>query len=136
MYKLNVMKKLLIAICFIGITIVSNAQSSGSTNTSTNSSTTESKDKQCHGVTKDCPTPCSNDKASATMSSSHDNAGAVATKSEKKMSKKECKKQMASCEGHSGGSCCEEMSKTKASSDSNSGQSKNSDSSVEATTPK
>ena len=102
------MKNLIIVIALALFAFAANAQSSTDNSTEVKSSTTKT-EQQCHSATK---SGCCSGETSATLSSSHNDAGAVETKGHKKKHKKDSD----ACTQTSGGkSCCEGMSKSASS---------------------
>lgn len=81
------MKKLFALLFMIGMVSLAQAQQTNSTsNTAASSNCTM--DTKCHGVTKECPTPCMSSKNTESMSSSYSNAGASANKGGRKRIKR------------------------------------------------
>jgi len=123
------MKKIFLILALSIAVIGVRAQQSTNTSSGATTTLTDSKDKQCHGVTKDCPILCTHDQTSASMSSTHENAGAApaAEKSSKKSKhKKNDAADMDCCKGHTNGTCNMDMSKSSGEKSSSDNQMKDS----------
>ena len=107
------MKKLFALLFMIGMVSLAQAQQTNSTsNTAASSNCTM--DTKCHGVTKECPTPCMSSKNTESMSSSYSNAGASANQGGKKKNKEKCSASASCGETQGTKSCCQGASKAKA----------------------